>query len=520
MLEISENKRIAKNTMYLYLRMILLLIVGLFTSRVTLVALGVSDYGIYNVVGGIVSMFIFINYAMINSTQRYITYELGHGNQKRLSLIFSTSINIHAIISFIIIVLSETVGLWFFFNKMNIPLERINAAFWVFQFSIISCFVNIMSVPYNALIIAHEKMSAFAYISLLDAVMKLGIVILLSVYGGDRLILYGGLVLLVTVIDCLIYGQYCFRKFPESKYHYVIDKPLLKEMTKFASLNLVGNFSYVCYTQGLNLLLNVFFNPIVNAARGIAVQIQAVVSNFSYNVENAIKPQITKTYAQHNMRRMHMLIFVSAKVAFYVLLLISLPIMLEANQLLNLWLVEVPEHTINFVRLTILTLLTESLTNPLLTAAQATGDMKKYQFSVSLLCLLILPVSYMALLITPVPELVFIISVFFSIITQFVKLWIVSRLISLSKTLYLKEVFLRTLAVFSTSLVLTSPLLVIMDDSIVRLITLTMLSCIVILLSTYFFGINKNEQQILIEKSLYFINKYLKRFKFRMLKIS
>lgn len=508
---VSENRRIAKNTMYLYLQMIILLIVGLYTSRVTLAALGVSDYGIYNVVGGIVSMFIFINYAMINSTQRYITYELGHGNQKRLSLIFSTSINIHAIISFIIIVLSETVGLWFFYNKMTIPPERINAAFWVFQFSIISCFVNIMSVPYNALIIAHEKMSAFAYISLIDAAMKLGIVYLLIVYGGDRLILYGGLVLLVTVIDRVIYGQYCIRRFPESKYHYVIDKPLMKEMTKFASWNLLGNLSYVCYTQGLNLLLNVFFNPVVNAARGIAVQIQTVVANFSYNVENAIKPQITKSYAQHDMRRMHTLIFVSAKVAFYVLLLISLPIMLEANLLLNLWLVEVPEHTANFVRLTVLTLLTESLTNPLLTAAQATGDMKKYQFSVSLLCLLILPVSYAALLIMPVPELVFIVSVGFSIIMQFVKLWIVSRQIFLSKSLYFKEVFLRTLGVFSLSLVLVSPLLFMMDDGIVRLITLTMLSCIVILLSTYMFGINKNERHIVNEKSLYYIHKYTKK---------
>ena len=497
--------------MYLYLRMILLLIVGLYTSRVTLAALGISDYGIYNVVGGIVSMFVFINYAMINSTQRYITYELGHGNQKQLSLIFSTSINIHAIISFIIIILSETVGLWFFYNKMTIPPDRIDAAFWVFQFSIIACFFNIMSVPYNALIIAHEKMSAFAYISLIDAAMKLGIVYLLIVYGGDRLILYGGLVLLVTFIDRVIYGQYCIRRFPESKYHYVIDKPLMKEMTKFASWNLLGNLSYVCYTQGLNLLLNVFFNPVVNAARGIAVQIQTVVANFSYNVENAIKPQITKSYALQDMERMHTLVFVSAKVAFFVLLLFSLPIMLETNLLLNLWLLEVPEHTVNFVRLTILTLLTESLTNPLLTAAQATGDMKNYQSCVSLLCMLILPVSYVALLISPIPELVFIVSIVFSIITQFVKLWIVSRQIALSKSLYLKEVFLRTFSVFSLSLVLVSPLLFMMNDGIARLIILTLLSCIVVLLSTYIFGINKKERHLVKEKSFYYINKYTKK---------
>ncbi len=511
MSEVSENKRIAKNTMYLYLRMILLLVIGIFTSRVTLAALGISDYGIYNVVGGIVSMFVFINYAMINSTQRYVTYELGRGDQKRLSLIFSTSINIHAIIALIIIVLSETVGLWFFYNKMTIPSERMDAAFWLFQFSIISCFVNIMSVPYNALIIAHEKMSAFAYMSLLDTAMKLGVVYLLVVYDGDRLVFYGVLVLLVTIIDRVIYGQYCIRKFPESEYHFMVDKSLMKEMTSFASWNLLGNLSYVCYTQGVNLLLNVFFNPVVNAARGIAVQIQTVVSNFSYSVENAIKPQITKSYAQQDMQRMHTLIFLSAKVAFFVLLLLSLPIILEANQLLNLWLVEVPEHTVNFVRLTILTLLTESLTNPLLTAAQATGDMKKYQFSVSLLCLFILPVSYVALLISPIPELVFIVSIVFSISMQFVKLWIVSRQISLSKILYLKEVFFRTMVVFLLSLVLSSTLLFLMDAGIIRLIFLSLFSCVIVLLSIYTFGINKNERKIVNMKSIYYMHKYLKR---------
>lgn len=203
MAAVSDNKQIAKNTLYLYLRMIVLLVVGLYTSRVTLIALGISDYGIFNVVGGIVSMFVFINYAMINSTQRYITYELGRKDQERLSLIFSTSMNIHALISFVIILLSETIGLWFLYHKMVIPADRMNAAFWVFQFSIVACFVNIMCVPYNALIIAHEKMSAFAYISLLDAGFKLGIVYLLLISDGDRLILYGFLTLIVRGLSTI-----------------------------------------------------------------------------------------------------------------------------------------------------------------------------------------------------------------------------------------------------------------------------------------------------------------------------
>ena len=258
MAEMSENKRIAKNSLFLFARMFVTLAVGLFTSRVILSALGVSDFGIYNVVGGIVTMFIFINSAMVNSTQRFLTFELGRKDTERLKLVFSTSINIHAIIAILIVFLCETAGLWFFYNKMVIPEERINAAFWTFQLSILSSVVSIMSAPYNALIIAHEKMSAFAYMSFLDVGLKLLVASLLRAYSGDRLILYGFLLLLVNISERIIYSIYCRRRFIESKYHFVVDKLLTLEMLKFASWNLLGNFSYVCYTQGLNLLLNVF----------------------------------------------------------------------------------------------------------------------------------------------------------------------------------------------------------------------------------------------------------------------
>lgn len=505
MSEINDNKRIAKNTMFLYLRMLVLLVVGLYTSRLTLAALGVSDYGVYNVVGGIVSMFVFINYAMINSTQRYITIELGREDYKRLNLIFSTSINIHAIISLIIILLSETIGLWFFYNKMNIPPDRMTAAFWVLQFSVVSCFVTIMSVPYNALIIANEKMSAFAYLSLIDAALKLLVVYLIINYNGDRLILYGLLILIITVFDRILYGQYCRRKFPESEYHFMIDKPLMVEMTKFASWNLLGNLSYVCYTQGLNLLLNVFFNPVVNAARGIAVQIQSVVSNFSYNIENAIKPQITKSYAQEDMKRMHTLIFLSARLSFYVLLLISLPIILETDTILNLWLVEVPEHTANFVQLTLLYLLSETLTNPLLTAAQATGEMRNYQLSVSLLCFFILPTSYLALLFLPYPEIVFVVCLVFSVITQFVKLWIVGKLVHLSIFNYLCEVFLRTMIVFLCAFLLTYPALYVLEDNIIGLLVVSLYCCIVVFIMVYVLGIKREERQFVNRKLMLYL---------------
>ena len=482
MAEMSENKRIAKNSLFLFARMFVTLAVVLYTSRVILSALGVSDFGIYNVVGGIVTMFIFINTAMVNSTQRFLTFELGRKDTERLKLVFSTSINIHAIIAILIVLLCETAGLWFFYNKMVIPEERIDAAFWAFQLSILSSVVSIMSAPYNALIIAHEKMSAFAYMSFLDVGLKLLVAFLLTAYSGERLLLYGFLLLLVNILERIIYSIYCRRSFIESKYHFVFDKLLTLEMSKFASWNLLGNFSYACYTQGLNLLLNVFFNPAVNAARGLAVQIQSAITNFSYNVENAIKPQITKTYAQHDLARMHALISASARISYYTLLLISLPVLLEANQILNIWLKEVPEHTVNFVRLTVIVLWIESLSNPLLTATQATGNIKKYQFYVSLLCVLILPLSYIALLFYSQPEIVYIVTMLVGLVVQFVKLWIVGKQVGLSKRQYIQDVFIRTFVVTILSLLLVSPCCFFFKESVIRLCAVVIYGSIIVLI--------------------------------------
>lgn len=487
--------------------MFILLVVGLYTSRVTLKALGISDYGINNVVGGIVTMFVFINYAMVNSTQRYITYELGKNDRSRLSTIFSTSINIHAIIAVIILVLSETVGLWFLYNKMVIPLDRFTAALWIYQLSIVSSVISIMSVPFNALIIAHEKMSAFAYISLLDAAFRLLIVFLLLMYNGDRLILFGLLVLIVSMVDQIIYLKYCLRNFPESRYRWVVDKPLMKEMTNFASWNLVGNLAYVCYTQGLNLLLNVFFSPVVNAARGVAVQVQTTVANFSYNIENAIKPQITKSYAQNDFSRMYSLMSVSARLSFYVLLLMGLPLMLEADYVLNLWLVEVPDHTVNFLRLTILYVLSESLTGPLLTAIQSTGNIRRYQLSVSALCLLILPISYFALLIWNFPEVVFVVTLSFSILIQFVKLFIVCCMVNLSKWIYFKDVFLRSFTVSFFSSFFPIFIIFTAEQSFLRFAVVVSLSIIVTLLMIYLLGITNHEREFINAKAVYYFDK-------------
>ncbi len=497
MAEVSGNKRIAKNTIYLYIRMVVLLVVGLFTSRVTLDALGISDYGIYNVVGGIVTMFVFINYAMVNSTQRYITFEIGKDNTEKLKKVFSTSINIHALIALIIFVLSETIGLWFLYHKMVIPAERMNAALWIYQFSILTCIITVLSAPYNALIIAHEEMNAFAFISLIEACLKLGIVLFLRAYGNDRLILYGALLMVAAIVVRFIYSIYCRRHYEESKYKFGWDKSLTLEMTKFASWNLMGNLAYVSYTQGLNIILNMFFSPVVNAARGVAVQVQSTIANFSYNIENAIKPQITKSYAQEDKQRLVTLMYASARLSFFALLLLSMPVFFEAEQLLSLWLVEVPEHTVNFVRLTILILLADSLTGPLLTAAQATGDIKKYQITVSFLCLLILPLAYVSLKVLPIPELVFVVNLIIVLFTQLFKLIVVGRQLCISKRDYARNVFYRSGMVTFFSGIVILPMRLFMNDTIFRLLLVCSASVIVVMVSIYFIGISRIERKMI-----------------------
>ena len=309
----ANNKRIAKNTLMLYIRMLFMMGVSLFTSRVILETLGVEDFGIYSVVGGIITMFAFINGGMVSATQRFITFEIGKGNIEKLKSVFSTSLQIHALISFIIVVLGETVGLWFLYEKMVIPEGRMDAAMWVYQCSIIACVVNIMSIPYNADIVAHEKMSAFAYISIIEVSLKLAIVYLLLVSPWDKLIVYAILLLLVQLSIRFVYSHYCHKHFDETKYFHSVDKPLFKEMISFAGWSFWGNLAAVLYTQGLNMMLNMFFGPIVNAARGIAVQVQSAVLQFTTNFQMALNPQITKNYAIGDLEQMYSLMFRSAR---------------------------------------------------------------------------------------------------------------------------------------------------------------------------------------------------------------
>lgn len=327
--QINKSKRLAKNTVLLYVRMLLTMFIGLYTSRVVLHALGVEDYGIYNVVGGLVTMFTVLSGSLSAAISRFITFELGKGNKDRLKRVFSTSINIQFILIAFIVVLMETIGLWFLNYKMVISAERLTAANWVFQFSVFTFAMNLWSVPYNAAIIAHEKMSAFAYIGILDSLCRLGVAFMITYSNFDHLIYYALLLMIVGIIIRLIYGFYCKRNFDETIYHFVLDKSLLNDMFSFAGWNFIGAAAGVCRTTGVNILINLFYGANVNAARGLSVQLNNAISGFANNFMTALNPQITKAYAEEDFHYMNMLLFKGTKLAYFLLMLISMPVLIQ-----------------------------------------------------------------------------------------------------------------------------------------------------------------------------------------------
>lgn len=406
--------------------------ISLYTSRVVLQTLGVEDFGIYNVVGGVVVMFSFLNDGMTVSTLRFLTFELGKGNKQRLNEIFITSLHIHLIISAVIVLLSETVGLWFVMEKLVIPPERATAAMWCYQLSIFTAVVSIMSYPYNAVIVAHEKMSAFAYISILDAFLKLLLVYLLLVFSMDRLILYAILFAAEKILIRMVYNIYCKQHFEECHYHWTYNKKLFRQMFSFAGWSMVGNLACVGFTQGLNMLLNMFFGPVVNAARAVAVQVQSVVGQVSSNFQMAINPQITKTHASGQNKELQSLIFRSTRFTFCLLLILCLPIIVESPLLLSLWLSEVPQYAAVFLDLVLIIMLVENMTNPLANAVMATGNIKKYELTNGLLMLSIVPIAYIVLRMGGAPWSVFIVYLSVAVVASVVRFLIAVSLIELS----------------------------------------------------------------------------------------
>ena len=494
----ANNKRIVKNTMLLYIRMMLIMVIQLYASRVILNTLGIIDYGLYNVVGGVVTLFAFLDNAMITSTQRYITFALGAGDTKRLQLAFTTSIQIHAIISFIVFILGETVGLWLFYNKMVIPPDRLVAAMWVYQLSIAAMIVQIMSTPYNAMIIAHEKMGVFATISIIEAVLKLLILFVLVILDYDKLIVYAVLVLLAQFLVRMLYATYCKRHFPASKLIKSYNKPLVKEMSNFAGWNLFGNLAAMLYDTGLNILLNMFFGPAVNAARAISIQVESAVHRFVTGFQTAVNPQITKLYAQGQKDDLHKLIFRSSKITFFLLAVLMLPIAVSAEPILTLWLKIVPEHTVAFLRILFCVSIVTSMANPITTSAAATGNIKKYQIVLSSILLSIVPISWVTLKAGAPPITVFIVMLVICVVTFVVRLFFLRTMIGLPLMGFVRQVALPCF--FVGFLSVTAALLVsfLLRGISLSWVYVSILSAFIAFLFVFFIGLSISERTFIL----------------------
>ena len=496
----ENNKRIAKNTLLLYFRMLFLMVVSLYTSRVILNALGVEDFGIYNVVGGVVAMFSVISGSLSAAISRFITYELGKEDKSKLNKIFSASVTIQLLLSLIIVVLIESVGVWFLNAKMTIPVDRLTAANWVLQFSIITFVINLISVPYNAAIIAHEKMSAFAYISILEAVGKLAIAFLIMWSPIDKLIYYAILMCTVAVIVRLTYGHYCKKHFVECTYHFHWDKDILKHMFGFAGWNFIGASSVVLRDQGGNIILNIFFEPTVNAARGIANQVNTAITGFVQNFMTALNPQITKSYASGDKEYMMTLMFQGARLSFYMLLLLSLPVLIHTHYILVIWLKLVPAHAVLFVRLILIFALCESISNPLITAMLATGKIRNYQIVVGGLQLLNLPLSYLCLKLGSMPECILIVAIIISLACLFARLYMLRGMIGLSSISYMKNVFLNVLTVALLSAILPCMLFYYMNETALSFMTISLVAILCTLIVEFYIGCNQKERTFVLNK--------------------
>ena len=507
----ENNKRIAKNTLLLYFRMLFLMLVSLYTSRVILNALGVEDFGIYNVVGGVVAMFSVISGSLSAAISRFITYELGKGDQSKLNKIFSASVTIQLLLSLIIVVLVESVGVWFLNAKMTIPETRMTAANWVLQFSIVTFVINLISVPYNAAIIAHERMSAFAYISILEAVGRLAIAFLIVVSPIDRLIFYAILMCAVAVIVRLTYGRYCKKHFTECTYHFHWDKDILKQMFGFAGWNFIGASSAVLRDQGGNIVVNLFFGPTVNAARGIASQVNNAVTGFVSNFMTALNPQITKSYASGDHEYQMTLIFQGARLSFYMLLLLSLPILANTHYILVLWLKLVPEHAVLFVQLTLVFAMSESISNPLVTAMLATGRIRNYQIVVGGLQMMNLPISYVCLRFGCAPESVLVVAIFISQCCLAARLYMLRGMIGLSSIRYMKNVYLNVLAVALLSAIVPGLLSMYMQESFLSFIAISLVAMASTVAAEFYIGCNNKERAFVVARAKTIVHKFNKR---------
>lgn len=495
-----NNKKIAANTLMLYLRMFVMLAVALYTSRVVLQALGVVDYGIYNLIGGLVSLFTLLNGTLVNTTQRFITYALGLGDRAQLNKIFSIAVNAHVLIALLTLALLESVGLWFFREQLNIDADRRAAAMIVFQLSAFSCLLAIVTSPFHADIISHEKMSVFAGFSVLEGSLKLGTAFLLPYIQSDKLIAYAALLAAVELAARLLYVLYCYTHFSESHYRWYHDAGIEKELFSFAGWNFFGSAASLSFNQGLSMLLNIFFGSVVNAARGIATQAQTALLLFITNFQTAVSPQIVKTYAQGDYTNLHLLMMRSSRLSYYLILLLSLPILCEAPLVLQLWLGEVPEHTTVFLRIGLCTAMLYTIIQPVIVANGATGDIKTYNIVCGSLLISILPLSYLALSAGAPAYSVYLVHLGIELVTQGARLLLVRRKLRLSLSRYIGGTYLRMALVTLVCLPLPIGLCLSMRESLLRALLVGLSSCTLVSLAALTLGVSAYERRFLLSE--------------------
>lgn len=498
----SNNKRIAKNTLLLYIRMIAVMGVSIYTTRVYLVQLGVSDYGIYNIVCGIVGMLTFFSSSMSTTTMRYITVALSEGNIENLKRTFAGTLNIHILFAFCIVLLLETIGLWFVNNKLVIPIDRITAVNWVYQFSILSTFIGIIQIPYNSTINAHEDMGVFAWLAIFDVLCKLGIAYLLSLSPIDKLIFYGLMLLIISIIVFLIYHIYCYTHYEECRFKLFIDKKMYKSMASFSGWYMFGGFANICREEGVNIILNLFFGTLINAARAVAVQVSSVANGFMYNFLAAAYPQTIKYYAEGDINQMQILVNRALKISFLLIFLISVPVMLNIDFILNVWLKEVPNMANIFMVLICSDFLLKSLVGtPFSWLVAASGKVKNEQIFESITLLMIIPISYGLLKKYPNPIIPFIVVIIFNLLSGIVRLYFAHRLTNYSISSFIEEVLKPILKIsfISIPIPVCIKLILFNSNTFFNLILSSLIFYIMALISCWIFALNRNEKETIMQ---------------------
>ena len=493
-----NNKRIAKNTLLLYIRMLITMVVGLFTARVVLSVLGVSDYGVFNVVGGVIGMLGYVNTLFASGVSRFLTIALGENNSLKLKLTFSTTVVLTLFTSILVLVLGETIGLWFVNTHLNIDPSRMEAVNWVYQCALLSSALTIAQTPYTASIISHERMNIYAYMSIFDAIMKLVIVYLLLIVNYDKLIMYAIFLLVINTIDIVIYRLYCIRRFQECKPSLKCDKQILKEMLSFSGFNMIGSLSAVCMNYGVNIVINIFFGTVINAARGVANQIGNVIQQLYSNFQLAGRPQVMKYYAQGDLQNMFNLMYNNGKYCALLLLCPIIPILVFVDGLLDIWLIEVPEYSAGFVRLAVLYTFLRSLDEPLTVGIHAVGKMKLPNITSASLNLMILPLAYVIYKMGGSPLWGAVLLAAFVPFCTIINFWILKKYIDFPWKMYLKRVFFPVGYIAAISSILPISLLCFVPQNVWTCILCAMLSGVNVCLFVFLLGLTKPKQKEVI----------------------